>query len=71
VAKLKSRRRNSLPASSFGLPEARKFPMPDESHARNAKARASQAEADGRLSASDKRRIDAKADRVIDDGSGR
>jgi len=39
--------------------------MPDASHARNAKARASQMENQGKLSASDKKKIDAKADKVL------
>jgi hypothetical protein len=47
------------------LPEERKYPMPDASHARNAKARASQMEHQGKLSAADKWKIDAKADRVL------
>jgi hypothetical protein len=40
--------------------------MPDKSHARNAKARASQQEDKGNLSAGDKKKIDAKADRILD-----
>jgi hypothetical protein len=40
--------------------------MPDESHARNAKARASQQEDKGNLSAADKQKIDRKADRILD-----
>jgi hypothetical protein len=40
--------------------------MPDESHARNAKARASQQEKKGNLSESDKAKIDRKADRILD-----
>jgi hypothetical protein len=46
-------------------PEKRKYPMPDASHARNAKARASEMEHQGKLSAADKKRIDAKADRIL------
>lgn len=49
----------------FGLPEERKYPMPDAAHARNAKARASQMEHAGKLSASDKHRVDSKAEKVL------
>lgn len=33
--------RKALPSSSFALPQQRKYPIPDRSHAANAKARAS------------------------------
>jgi hypothetical protein len=65
MAKLTSSRRNGEPAKEFGLPAERKYPMPDASHARNAKARASQMEHEGKLSAADKKKIDAKADKVL------
>lgn len=65
MAKLSAEDRGELPASEFGLPGERKYPMPDKSHAANAKARASQQEARGNLSPAEKARIDAKADRVI------
>jgi len=39
--------------------------MPDATHARNAKARASQMEHQGKLSAANKKKIDAKADKVL------
>jgi hypothetical protein len=42
--------------------------MPDKSHARNAKARASEMEHKGKLSASSKAKIDAKANRILDKG---
>ncbi len=42
MAELTEKKRNSLKSTTFGLPEERKYPMPDESHARNAKARAAQ-----------------------------
>jgi len=41
VATLTAARRNRLPAKEFAGPD-RSFPIPDESHARNALARASQ-----------------------------
>ena len=65
MAKLTTATKKKEPASEFGLPEKRKYPMPDASHARNAKARASQMEHQGKLSASDKKKIDAKADKVL------
>jgi hypothetical protein len=68
MAELKAKTRNKLPKSEFGMPGERKYPMPDKSHARNAKARASQMEKAGKLSESSKAKIDAKADRVLGKG---
>ena len=65
MAKLTAAKKNAEPKKEFGLPEERKYPMPDKSHARNAKARASQMEHQGKLSAANKKKIDAKADRVL------
>ena len=65
MAKLTTAKKNAEPNQEFGLPEQRKYPMPDKSHARNAKARASQMERQGKLSAADKKKIDAKADKVL------
>ena len=65
MAKLTTSKKKTEPSKEFGLPEQRKYPMPDASHARNAKARASQMEHKGKLTASDKRKIDAKADKVL------
>ena len=50
MAELSTRKRNAEPKSDFGLPEEHKYPMPDKSHAANAKARASQQEEKGNLS---------------------
>ena len=66
MAKLSERKRDSLPDSKFGLPEERKYPMPDASHARTAKARAEQQEEKGHLSTAQKEKIDDKADRILD-----
>ena len=63
---LSEKKRDSIPESKFGLPEERKYPMPDKSHARNAKARASQQVEEGNLTKKDKERIDRKADRILD-----
>ena len=65
MARLTTARRRSLPKSDFGLPGSRGYPMPDKSHARNAKARASQAVNAGRMSRSTEAKIDAKADRKL------
>jgi hypothetical protein len=67
MAKLSEKKRDSLKESTFGLPEERKYPMPDEAHARNAKARASQQVKKGNLSKADERKIDAKADKILKD----
>ena len=66
MAELSTRKRKAEPKSDFGLPDERKYPMPDKSHARNAKARASQQKEEGNLSAADKKKIDRKADRILD-----
>lgn len=66
MAKLSTAKRDSLPKSSFGLPEEHKYPMPDGSHARDAKARASAQAKTGKLSAADKAKVDRKADRILD-----
>lgn len=65
MAKLSSKSRNSLPKSSFGLPGSRKYPMPDKSHAANAKSRASQQVKAGNLSPGSAAKIDAKANRIL------
>lgn len=65
MAKLKAARRNALPGSEFGLPGSRKYPMPDRSHAANAKARATQMVKKGKLSPSSAAQIRAKANRVL------
>ena len=66
MAELSTKKRNAEPKSEFGLPDERKYPMPDKSHARNAKARASQQEKKGNLTAAEKKRIDRKADQILD-----
>ena len=65
MAKLTPSKRKAEPSKEFGLPKQRKYPMPDASHARNAKARASEMEHQGKLSASDKKRVDAKANKIL------
>ena len=67
--KLDAEKRNKLPAKTFGLPGSRKSPMPDRSHAANAKARATQMVKAGKLSASSAAKIRAKANRVLGKGA--
>ena len=77
MAELTAKKRAKLPAKAFGLPEKARtteqkresgnYPMPDKTHARNAKARASQQHEAGNLSARDLDRVNRKADKVLDD----
>lgn len=64
MAKLTAAVRNGLPASKFGM-AGRKFPMPDKSHAANAKARATQMVKRGKLSPETAAKIKAKANRML------
>jgi outer membrane lipoprotein SlyB len=68
--KLNAVARKAIPASKFGLPGSRKFPMPDKSHAANAKARATQGVKAGTLSASAATRIRAKANKMLGSSAG-
>jgi hypothetical protein len=65
MGKLTSKERKSIPAKEFGMPGERKYPMPDRSHAANAKARATQQVKKGNLSESAAAKIRAKADRML------
>ena len=65
MADLTAASRNKLKSSTFGLPGSRKYPMPDRSHAANAKARAKQMLDSGRLSQSSYDKIIAKANRKL------
>lgn len=62
---LSAEQRAAFSPSAFGLPERRAYPMPDVSHARNAKARAAAQYRAGKLSRSDFERVARKADRII------
>ncbi|GAC1554390.1 MAG: hypothetical protein NVS2B5_14130 [Beijerinckiaceae bacterium] len=64
MSKLTTAGRKKLPAKDFAGP-GKSYPVEDKPHARNAKARAAQAEKAGRISHSEKRKIDAKADKVL------
>ena len=65
MAKLKTKTRNKLPASKFGLPGKRAYPLTDRSHAANAKSRATQMVAKGKLSPGEAAQIRAKANRIL------
>lgn len=65
MAKLTSKSRNALASSTFALPKSRKYPVNDKAHAANAKARASEMANKGKISASTKAKIDAKANKVL------
>lgn len=65
MSKLKAATRNALPKSTFGLPGERKYPMPDRSHAANAKARATQQVKKGNLSPASAAKIRAKANAIL------
>jgi hypothetical protein len=67
MAELTTKKRKKLPDSKFAGPD-RSYPIPDKSHARNAKARAAQQVKKGHLSKSEERTIDRKADQVINKG---
>jgi len=64
MAKLSSKRRNSLPSSEFAGPD-RSYPIPDRSHAANAKARAVQQYNAGHISKSVEEHIIGKANRKL------
>ena len=65
MAKLTTKSRNKLPKSAFAEPGKRAYPVNDRAHAKNAKARASQMVNKGKLSESEKSKIDAKANKVL------
>ncbi len=67
MAELTTQRRKGLKKQTFGLPGQRKYPMPDRSHAANAKARASQMLKRGTISESQHAQIFAKANRILGD----
>jgi hypothetical protein len=64
VAKLSTKARNALPKKDFAGPD-RSYPVENASHARNAKARASEMEHKGKISKGTEAKIDAKADKKL------
>ena len=69
MAVLTAKQRNALPASKFGIKpkdgQPGKYPMPDKVHAADAKGRATQQEAKGKLSPEQAARIMHEADAVL------
>lgn len=65
MSRLSAGAKNELPAQDFAEPDKRAYPIEDKPHARNAKARASQAVKAGRMSKGEAAKIDKKADAVI------
>jgi hypothetical protein len=75
VAKLDAKKRASLPAKDFGLPEkarspkAKKesgnYPIPDEGHAISAKRLSAKQLKEGNLTKDEFERINRKADKVL------
>ena len=65
MTKLNADDRNKLSAKDFAEPEKRAYPIEDKAHARNAKARATQAANSGRISKAEQDEIDRKADAVL------
>ncbi len=65
IGKLTAAKRKKIPKREFGLPGEKKYPMPDKSHAANAKARATQMVNKGKLSEGSKAKIDAKANKIL------
>lgn len=68
MAKLTAKQRKNLNIADFAGPN-RSYPVPDKSHAANAKARAAQQVKAGRMSKGVEAGIDAKANRVLRRGS--
>lgn len=64
MAELDAAERKRLKPSTFAGPD-RSYPVPDKSHAANAKARASEMYRKGKLTVAEKEAIDRKADAVL------
>jgi hypothetical protein len=67
MAKLTTSERKKLPAKKFAGHD-KSYPIPDKSHAANAKARAQQQVNKGEMTTAERDRIDAKADAVLNKG---
>lgn len=63
--KLKAATRNTLPASKFGMPKQRKYPMQDREHAGLAKGYAKKEVAKGKLSPAMASKIRTKANKIL------
>ena len=69
-ADLTTEQRKKLPKSVFGLPEKMAYPMPDRSHAANAKARAAQQLKAGGLTQEEYDKIIKKANAILERKDG-
>lgn len=65
MAVLTAKSRNRIKPGTFGLPGKKSYPMPDKAHAANAKARATQMAAKGKLSPSAAAMVRHKANAVL------
>jgi hypothetical protein len=65
MAALTTKARKHLKSGTFGLPDKKAYPMPDKGHAANAKARATQMVAKGKLSPADAAKIRHKANHIL------
>ncbi len=63
--KLTTAQRRKLPASAFGLPKSRRYPMEDKGHAISAKAYAKQELDKGYLSQADYNKVVRKANKIL------
>ncbi len=70
MAKLTTKARKGLSKSQFAGPD-RSYPIPDRSHAANAKARATQAVNAGRMSPAAAAKIKAAANRKLGKGKSK
>ncbi len=61
MAKLKAKKRKSIPKKKFAQPGKKKYPIHDKKHAANAKARSTQQYKKGKISKSTKDKIHSKA----------
>lgn len=71
MTKLTTAKRKKIPKKEFGMPDEKKYPMPDKSHAANAKARATQMVKKGKISESEAAKIKAKANKVLGKKKGK
>lgn len=67
MADLNQADKDRMKKSTFGLPESRKYPMPDAEHARLAEGFATRLEHEGKLSHTDAQRVRRKAHKVLGD----
>ena len=65
MASITAKRRDALPASKFGLPNTRQYPIDTPARAADAKARAAQQLKAGNLSKAQYDQIVARADKVL------